>query len=149
MRLAEIAIALAAKIHWMQPLNDYDARPRLLMGGGNPGITRIYDSIAATMHFHYPRHAILLVANNQPFDTAKTHTYLRKVWTLLRVFHAVLLLLDCKLKGYHQPSTGVNRDRDRAASFSFTLSTTRLQRVSPLIHNLKVLQDIFRVVVFL
>ena len=146
MHLAEIAIALAAKIHWMQPLDDYDARPRLLMGGGNPGITRIYDSIAAilvsqprhehiaaTMHFHYPRHAVLLVVNNQPFDTAKTYTYLSKVWTLLRGLSREFAAIRLQAQGL---SPTVDGDRNRTASFFHALHD---QRVSPLIHDLKVL----------
>ncbi|KIM35405.1 hypothetical protein M413DRAFT_449789 [Hebeloma cylindrosporum] len=149
MHLAEIAIALAAKIQWMQALSldddDYDIRSHLtdsLIGGGNPGISRIYDSIAAilvsqsrhehiaaTMQFHHPRRAILLLANNQPFDAPKTHSYLEKVWELLRdlsrAFSAV--------RSLQEPPTA---DRDRAASFFHALHD---QRVSPLIHDLKLL----------
>jgi hypothetical protein len=141
MHLAEIAIALAAKIHWMQPLDDHDARPRVLMGGGNLGIARIYDSIAAilvsqprhehiaaTMHFHHPRQAILLIANNQPFDAPKIHTYVRKVWTLLKGLSRAFAAIRRQPQG-PPPTTG-------PASFFHALHD---QRVSPLIHDLKVL----------
>ena len=156
MHQAEMAIALAAKIHWMHPLSlsddddgDYHFRSRLtdsnLIVGGNPGIARIYDSIAtilvsqprhehiaATMHFHHPRHAILLVANNQPFDGAKVHAYLSKVWTLLRGLSCAFGAIRLETQG--PPPT--MDFRDRAASFFHALHD---QRVSPLIHDLKVL----------
>jgi len=154
MHQAEIAIALATKIHWMQPLclgDDYEVRSRLtesLIGGGNPGIARIYDSIAsilvskprhehiaATMLFHYPRQAVLLLANNQPFDAPKIHSYLGKVWALLKdLSYAFSAIRTSQSQG--QGQEGPSIDRDRVSSFFNALQD---QRVSPLIHDLKVL----------